>query len=120
MMASIVGFAGLAWQWRQAEGRRQVAECARDDAIAGRDLAEQGLYVSRVGQAHEHARTGQIARAAELLRLCQPHSPRPDRRGWEWYYLNHFCETGRDPVQVLPLGSLDVPKFGVCERNRQP
>jgi hypothetical protein len=110
VVAVVLGFAGVAWQWRQAAQGRASAEMARDETAAALtladerlDLAEEGLYLSRITQAHDRVRSGDVAAAADLLRRCRPNATRPDRRGWEWYYLHHYCSTGRDPVAVLPV-----------------
>src|SRR5205823_10316420 len=65
VLATVLGFAGVAWRWRQAETGRAATAAALD-------AAEQELYLSRIAQAHEHARAGRLDRAAELLRQCRP------------------------------------------------
>jgi serine/threonine protein kinase len=108
LAAVVLGFVGGAVQWRQANEGRAAAEKARDETAAALNLAEQRLafaeqelYLSRVARAHEHVRTGRVGTAMDLVRLCQPPAARPDHRGWEWHYLQHYCTTGRDPVAVL-------------------
>jgi hypothetical protein len=95
-------FAGMAWRWRLAEDGRIAA--VRDLSLTAGRLAEseRGLYLSRIAQAHDHARAGRFAQAAELLRQCLPQESQADQRGWEWYYLQRYCTDGRDPVAVLP------------------
>jgi hypothetical protein len=115
VIAVVLGFAGVTWQWRQAADGRAAAEKGRKETAAvltlvvdSLALAEQGLYQSRVAQAHDQIRAGDLARAADLLRLCRPNASRPDCRGWEWYYLHHHCATGRDPVELYPADSAAI------------
>jgi hypothetical protein len=108
----VVLFAGMTSRWRQAESERVATAAALAVAEERLAQAEQSLYLSRIAQAHDHARAGRFAPAAELLRQCQPVETRPDRRGWEWHYLQRFCNDGRDPVSVLPSGSGQVTASG--------
>ena len=68
----VIMFAGMAWRWRLAEDGRIAA--VRDLSLTAGRLAEseRGLYLSRIAQAHDHARAGRFAQAAELLRQCLP------------------------------------------------
>jgi hypothetical protein len=122
-VTSMVLFAGMTWRWRQAENGRAATAAALAVAEDRLALAEQGLYLSRIAQAHEHVRAGRFAPAAELLRQCEPNTSRPDRRGWEWHYLQRYSADGRDPVSVLPSGpdGAVVARFrGVADEALSP
>ena len=56
-----------------------------------RTCAEQNLYISRLGQAEGALRLFDSATARGLLDLCRPGPGEPDRRGWEWSYLDQWC-----------------------------
>ncbi|HEY1379545.1 MAG TPA: serine/threonine-protein kinase, partial [Gemmataceae bacterium] len=123
-LAAVVAFAGMTWQWRRAEDRRAAPVLAHTQTAAALDRAEQGLYVSRIAQAGEAVHDGNVTRATELLRLCRPAADRPDRRGWEWYYLHTICAAGRDPgpqVVAKPLEGVTVSAYrGTPEKVVSP
>jgi serine/threonine protein kinase len=119
-LAAVVGTACLAWRWHQAEAGRVAAEAALREAVqarrreeAQRDLAESGLYLSRIARVDLHVQAGRTDRAAALLDLCRSPAGRPDRRHWEWYYLRQLCRaapagdaSADRPVRVLPGAGL--------------
>jgi WD40 repeat protein/tetratricopeptide (TPR) repeat protein len=76
-----LGFAGVTWQWREAEGARRTAEGARR-------TAEDRLYFNRIALAHHEWLAYNVARAGGLLAECPEH-----RRQWEWHYLQRLCSS---------------------------
>ncbi len=86
-LAVVLGFAGVLWQWRQAETQRR--------------RAEQQAYISDVNAAQAALKANNPARALELLNCYWPanssltrQSPlAPGLRGWEWRYLWQQCQT---------------------------
>jgi WD40 repeat protein len=72
-----LGFAGMTWQWREAEGARRTAE--------------DRLYFNRIGLAHQAWRGYQVGQAERLLKECLHAGNQGDRRSWEWYYLWRLC-----------------------------
>jgi len=68
----ILGFVGVASQWRQTQ--------------AALDQAETNLYFQRISLADREAQAGNTDRAEVLLDLCQPFL-----RHWEWHYLKRQC-----------------------------
>ncbi len=56
-----------------------------------RERAEQHLYIARIGQAESALRLDDAATARGLLDQCRPGPGEPDRRGWEWSYLDQWC-----------------------------
>ena len=87
-----LGFAGVTWQWREAEDARTTADAARR-------TAEDRLYFNRIALAHEAWRGYQISQADRILEECLPTGDQDDRRSWEWRYLRRLC---RGSVLTLP------------------
>ncbi|WP_165224811.1 serine/threonine-protein kinase [Aquisphaera insulae] len=67
------------------------AVAAREQADLQRERAEQHLYTARIGQAESAIRLRDPATARGLLDACRPRPGEPDRRGWEWSYLDQWC-----------------------------
>jgi WD40 repeat protein/tetratricopeptide (TPR) repeat protein len=74
-------------QKAEAEDARTLANLARDDADAARDQVQQNLYYAQMNLAGQ---TAEVASGVshKLLARWRPSGNEPDRRGWEWYYLN--------------------------------
>jgi serine/threonine protein kinase/WD40 repeat protein/tetratricopeptide (TPR) repeat protein len=68
-----------------------VNEREKLKAEAERQRAEQHLYIARIGQAEGALRLFDSATARGLLEQCRPGPGEPDRRGWEWFYLDQWC-----------------------------
>ena len=73
---------------KQAEADRLEADRQRRGR---RQRAEQHLYIARIGQAEGALRLYDAATARGLLDQCRPGPGEPDRRGWEWSYLDQWC-----------------------------
>src|SRR5262249_38829803 len=76
-----LGFAGVTWQWREAEGARTTAE--------------DRLYFNRIALAHQAWRGYQVGQADRLLKECLPADGQDDRRSWEWHYLRRLCDAAQ-------------------------
>jgi WD40 repeat protein len=88
LLVSLLGIAGIAWQWRSAvEGRHDAEE-----ALAGqeeqRKAAETNLFHRNIALAHREWQANDPGRADQLLDECPL-----DRRHWEWYYLKNLCHS---------------------------
>ena len=104
------GFAGVLWQWRQAEAERR--------------RTEHQAYISDINAAHAALKANNPGRALELLNRHKPRvssrstlNPQPstDLRGFEWRYLWQQCQTEDEAVFArLPSGirSLEVSPDG--------
>jgi WD40 repeat protein len=85
ILVTALGFAGVVWQWREAEAAR------REDAAKAREIAknaetlETNLYYKLIGLAEREQKRRIGSRADELLDQCPAHL-----RGWEWHYLKRF------------------------------
>ena len=70
---------------------QKQAEIQRGEADRWRQRVEQNLYNARIGQADGALRLFDSATARTLLDQCRPGPGEPDRRGWEWSYLDQWC-----------------------------
>jgi serine/threonine protein kinase/WD40 repeat protein len=101
----VVGFGLVTWKWRETEHQRRdladarrhalaenrAARTARDREAGQRKRAENALYFSRIALAASAWQANDVRAAEQLLQQCRPEKGRPDRRGWEWYYLRGLC-----------------------------
>ena len=88
----------------------------RRSAEAERERAEQHLYIARIGQAEGALRLFDAATARGLLDQCRPGPGEPDRRGWEWSYLDQWC---RPELSTMALP--DQARAHCCRREpRRP
>jgi WD40 repeat protein len=87
VLSTLLGFAGVTWQWRSAEGARADAETARGLAAQDRERARAALYYSLIAQARLQWRVNDFVSAERSLGRCLPEAGKKDRRGWEWYFL---------------------------------
>ncbi len=83
-----------------AQAALRDAEANRREAESARDRAERSLYAARMGQAEGSLRLLDSGTARALLDQCIPEPGKPDRRGWEWYYLDQWC---RPELRTLKL-----------------
>jgi WD40 repeat protein len=87
VLITLLGFAGVTWQWRSAEGARADAEEARGLAARDRENAKAALYYSLLSQARLQWRVNEPVSAERTLARCVPGPGEQDRRGWEWHFL---------------------------------
>jgi eukaryotic-like serine/threonine-protein kinase len=101
-VASVLATGRMAALMRQNNaGRREV------DRL--RDRAERSLYGARIALAENALRRNDPASAATLLDACLPKAAGPDRRGWEWSYLERWC---RPELRTLRIPN-DRAVFGL-------
>ena len=60
-------------------------------AQAARDRSEETVYFSRIALADQAWQSNDVHTARTLLAICRPQATEPDRRGWEWRYLDGLC-----------------------------
>jgi hypothetical protein len=77
---------------------RQMASLAGEKSQAAED-AERNLYAARISLAENALHRNDRATAARLLDKCLPKAGGPDRRGWEWSFLDRWC---RPELCTLP------------------
>ena len=72
-----------------ADNEREVARQQREVAQQEREVAQQNLYYAQMHLAQEAWREHRgLKHMRELLTNWLPAGDSPDRRGWEWFYLN--------------------------------
>jgi len=107
VLVVLVGFAGVAWKWREAERQKTIAQAAEQTATRQREIAvEQAdrsrhlLYISEMNLAQQAWEAGDTGRARGLLERQWPQAGQEDLRGFEWRYLWGLCRDGSR--QTLP------------------
>ncbi len=80
VLVTLLGFAGVTWQWRVAVWERNEQEYQRQQA-------RTALYYSRIAQSQLQWRVNDLPGALRSLEDCVQPGDHQDRRGWEWYYL---------------------------------
>jgi WD40 repeat protein len=74
VLVTASGFAGVTWNWREAESARG-------------DL-ELNLYLNRIALAERSLSLNNVGRAEQILSECPP-----ALRQWEWQYLKRLCHS---------------------------
>jgi WD40 repeat protein len=115
LLLAFVGFPSVTLLWlhadhekQTAEHERQAKEAERQHARAAQEEAETALYFSRIAVADREYFANNVAGTRALLDLCSPQPERPDRRGWEWYYLDRLCHAYRFSFDGLTSYVQDV------------
>jgi WD40 repeat protein/serine/threonine protein kinase len=97
----LLGFAGVAWKWQEAERQKAAAQAAerkegeqREIAVEQADRSRQLLYASDMTLAYQAFEAGDTGRARALLERHWPQAGQEDLRGFEWRYLWRGCRDG--------------------------
>ncbi len=83
-----------------AQAAEKRADAGRTEVVRHADRAEHHLYIARIGQAESALRLFDVATARGLLDQYRPRPGEPDRRGWEWFYLDQWCSPELKTIQV--------------------
>jgi WD40 repeat protein/serine/threonine protein kinase len=102
LLALVGGLAGVATQWRRAEGKAQAEADSREQAEVAEGQARDGLYLSGIAQARLEWRLNNFVGAEQVLGACDP-----ERRGWEWRYLR-----GVNRQELLTRHAADLSYVG--------
>jgi WD40 repeat protein/serine/threonine protein kinase len=108
VLVFLIGFAGVAWMWRDAEGQKSLARTAERKESEQRTIAVQKANVARVevdrsrrllydtemGLAQQAWDAGDTGRTLALLEKQQPQRGQDDLRGFEWRHLKSLCRDG--------------------------
>jgi WD40 repeat protein/serine/threonine protein kinase len=81
VLVTLLGFAGITWQWRVALSEKQEKEVQRQQV-------RTALYYSQIAQSQLQWRVNDLPAALRSLDECMPRPGQRDHRGWEWYYLH--------------------------------
>jgi WD40 repeat protein len=95
IVVTITGFAAVSREWRLADARATAERIAHERADAARDVAETNLFFGRISRIQHEFETGNHADAVRMLDACRPAAGEPDRRSWEWNYLNNVGHSER-------------------------
>jgi WD40 repeat protein len=87
----------LAAEEAKARGEAEVQERL---ALEKAELLAREDYVNRVNRAYREVQDDNVALAEDLLHGCPP-----ERRGWEWHFVERLCNTER---LTLDLGHTSV------------
>ena len=100
---------------QKAAESRENARLAMQEAQRARDAeleSDQRLYVAEIHLAQQAWREGRMDGVRQALHALEPKRPEnPDRRGFEWYYLQRLCRLdlrtlrGVSAVAFSPDGS---------------
>jgi WD40 repeat protein/serine/threonine protein kinase len=105
VVALVGGLAGLGAYLRAQAQATADLEAKNSDLTAAnerekqaKDELETTLYFHRIALAHREFLENNLLKAEELLDECVPREGQPDRRGWEWYYLQRLCHV--EPITL--------------------
>ncbi len=114
-LVTVLGIAGITWQWRvavaaqaaeaaareQAERKRGEAEQARGEEAKARRTAEISLYSAQIAEANLRYQLNDLDKVNASLEDCAR-----DLRHWEWRYLNGLIHAD---LLTLPAGTEACP-----------
>jgi WD40 repeat protein len=83
LLVLVVGFPGATILWFRADRARAAADQARDQL-------EGAVYAGHIALADHAYQDNDVESARGLLAKCVPAPGRPDRRNWEWSYLDRL------------------------------
>jgi hypothetical protein len=95
LLAVISLYWTLATERQKAQLEQARADLEKAARVTERDLrqqAETSLNETRIALAEREYLGNNVAGARLLLNKCMPLEGQPDRRGWEWYYLDRLCQ----------------------------
>lgn len=90
-----IGLPGTTYLWLRTEAARQQTIKALEQADKALEEADNSLYFNRMALAQQGLAQGDVRQARLMLERSTPQSGQPDRRGWEWYYLESQANAGR-------------------------
>ena len=84
----------------EAQALAEKERKSRGAADEKAELLAREDYVNRVNRAYREVQDDNVALAEDLLHGCEP-----ERRGWEWHFVERLCNSER---RVLDLGNTSV------------
>jgi WD40 repeat protein/serine/threonine protein kinase len=102
--ATILGVAGIVWQWRKAEAnlaeadsQRSIAQQKSREATEKAQSLERQLYFNRVNLAQREWMSNSSSAAEAMLSRCPL-----DLRDWEWSYIHRLCHLDNLTIEGFP------------------
>ncbi len=90
-----IGLPGTTYLWLRTEAARQQTIKALEQTDKALEEADNSLYFNRMALAQSGLSQGDVRQARLMLERSTPQSGQPDRRGWEWHYLESQANAGR-------------------------
>jgi WD40 repeat protein/serine/threonine protein kinase len=108
VLVFLIGFARIAWMWRDAEGQKSLARTAErkeadqramaerqaNRAMAEADRSRRLLYDKEMNLAQQAWDAGDTGRTLALLDKQRRQGGQDDLRGFEWRHLKSLCRDG--------------------------
>jgi WD40 repeat protein/tetratricopeptide (TPR) repeat protein len=88
-LVTVLGVAGVIWQWQRADGERDVALRVGRLETQARADAEDRLYASQISQAYLDWSASRPLTAERILDACWERDAQKCQ--WEWHYLKRQC-----------------------------
>jgi WD40 repeat protein len=107
MLLLAAGVLASTWQAIRATRAEREQIRLRQAAETARGQVEARAYASDMSLAAHSANSGGSLGSVQNLLSRWQHSE-PDRRGWEWYYLNGLCHRELLTIHADPIGALSV------------
>jgi serine/threonine protein kinase len=99
VLAVLLALGSLSWtlialraRAEAEQARANLEKSARETESELRQQSELALNETRIALAEREYLGDNVAGARLLLNKCLPMEGQPDRRGWEWYYLDRLCQ----------------------------
>ncbi|HIE98147.1 MAG TPA: hypothetical protein EYG03_09900 [Planctomycetes bacterium] len=89
----------------EADEQRKNAERAAEQARQKEEFSQKLVYAADVRLAAQAWQTGDVRRFTDLLDRHAPVEGKPDRRGFEWWYLRQFGMAGFRNIATQTGGS---------------
>jgi WD40 repeat protein len=78
---------------QEAVKQRDEVKALADKLAAKEQQLQKALYAAQINLAQRAWEAGARDQVEELLALHRPEGGEPDRRGFEWHYLNRLCNS---------------------------
>jgi eukaryotic-like serine/threonine-protein kinase len=88
VIVTILGLAGILWNW-------MAAIAARDEALRSEDYARHIAYAAEINLAERDWRDASLREVRRRLDETRPPPGKTDLRCFEWYYLDRLCNNSQ-------------------------